>query len=109
MLKDVGCSYVIAGHSERRHIYSVTDEAVNKKAKAALAAGRARQAETVYWEDLKRNRENGWALFGLASAIEAQGRKEQAALIRARFEKAWARADFKLTASRLAGSASGDD
>ena len=76
---------------------------------ALLAAGRARQAETVYWEDLKRNRENGWALFGLASAIEAQGRKEQAALIRARFEKAWARADIKLTASRLAGSASGDD
>ncbi len=36
-------------------------------------AGRAREAETVYWEDLKQNRENGWALFGLARALEAQG------------------------------------
>jgi tetratricopeptide (TPR) repeat protein len=66
-----------------------------------LQAGRAREAETVYWEDLKKNRENGWALFGLARAMEAQGRTEQAALVRARFEKAWARADVKLTASRF--------
>jgi tetratricopeptide (TPR) repeat protein len=76
---------------------------------ALLAAGRPLQAETVYWEDLKRNPENGWALYGLTAAIEAQGRKDQATLIRARFEKAWARADIKLTASRLAGPRSGDD
>ena len=30
-----------------------------------LEAGRPAEAEVVYWEDLKRNRENGWALFGL--------------------------------------------
>ncbi len=74
-----------------------------------LAAGRAREAETVYWEDLRRNRENGWALFGLAQALAAQGKADQAALVRARFEKAWARADFKPTASRLLGPAPGDD
>jgi triosephosphate isomerase (TIM) len=39
MLKDVGCSYVILGHSERRHILGETDAAVNKKTLAALAAG----------------------------------------------------------------------
>jgi triosephosphate isomerase (TIM) len=39
MLKDVGCSYVILGHSERRHILGEADEAVNKKTLAALAAG----------------------------------------------------------------------
>lgn len=39
MLQDVGATYVILGHSERRHILGETDEAVNKKAKAALAAG----------------------------------------------------------------------
>jgi triosephosphate isomerase len=39
MLKDVGCSHVIVGHSERRQFYSETDESVNKKTKAALAAG----------------------------------------------------------------------
>ena len=39
MLVDVGCRYVILGHSERRHILGETDEQVNLKAQAALAAG----------------------------------------------------------------------
>lgn len=39
MLKDVGCDYVIIGHSERRQYFGETDESVNKKIKAALAAG----------------------------------------------------------------------
>jgi len=37
MLKDVGCSYIIIGHSERRQYFSETDEMINKKAKAILA------------------------------------------------------------------------
>jgi triosephosphate isomerase (TIM) len=36
-LKDVGCSFVIVGHSERRRHFGETDETVNKKALAALA------------------------------------------------------------------------
>ena len=39
MLRDVGCRCVILGHSERRHILGETDETVNRKVKAALAAG----------------------------------------------------------------------
>jgi triosephosphate isomerase len=39
MLKDVGCDYVIIGHSERREYFGETDATVNLKAKAALAAG----------------------------------------------------------------------
>ena len=39
MIKDVGCSHVIIGHSERRQFYGETDESVNKKTKAALEAG----------------------------------------------------------------------
>ncbi|HQZ95178.1 MAG TPA: triose-phosphate isomerase [Pyrinomonadaceae bacterium] len=39
MLKDVGCSHVIIGHSERRQFYGETDASVNKKTKATLAAG----------------------------------------------------------------------
>jgi triosephosphate isomerase len=39
MLWDAGCSHVIIGHSERRHDHGETDEQVNRKLKAALAAG----------------------------------------------------------------------
>jgi len=39
MLKDVGCSYVIVGHSERRAIYGETSEQVAAKFQAAQAAG----------------------------------------------------------------------
>jgi len=66
-----------------------------------IEASRPREAETIYWEDLRRNRENGWALYGLTKALEAQGKTEQAALVKARFEKAWSRADVKLTSSRM--------
>lgn len=39
MIKDVGASHVIVGHSERRQFYGETDESVNKKTKACLSAG----------------------------------------------------------------------
>nr|BAL59735.1 triosephosphate isomerase [Candidatus Acetothermum autotrophicum] len=38
MLKDLGCSYVIVGHSERRRLFGETDSLINKKLKAALDA-----------------------------------------------------------------------
>lgn len=39
MLKDVGCDYVIIGHSERRQYFGETNESVNRKAKAAHKHG----------------------------------------------------------------------
>ena len=36
MLKDLGCHYVILGHSERRHIFGETDQVINEKIHAAL-------------------------------------------------------------------------
>jgi triosephosphate isomerase (TIM) len=39
MLADVGCHYVIVGHSERRQLFGETDASVNKKLAAVLAAG----------------------------------------------------------------------
>jgi len=39
MLKDIGCTHVIIGHSERRQFFNETDATVNKKVKAALKAG----------------------------------------------------------------------
>ncbi len=39
MIKDIGCSHIIIGHSERRQFYSETDESVNQKTKACLHFG----------------------------------------------------------------------
>src|SRR5690349_18414223 len=39
MLISVGCTHVILGHSERRQYFGETDDTVNAKLKAALAAG----------------------------------------------------------------------
>lgn len=66
---------------------------------ALLAAGQPTQAEDVYRADLKRHPHNGWALFGLAQSLEAQGKTTQAAEARRDFEEAWKRADVRLTAS----------
>ena len=62
-----------------------------------LDAGRPVEAEAVYWDDLKRNAENGWALFGLVQALTAQGKKEDAARAQQRFDKAWAAADMRVS------------
>lgn len=66
-----------------------------------LEAGYPDEAETVYWEDLRRNRNNGWALFGLQQALRAQNKTAEADMIEARFKKAWEHADITLSASRM--------
>ena len=66
-----------------------------------LDAGRAAEAETVYWEDLRHHPDNGWALHGLHEALAAQGKNEQAQAIGDRFKVAWAKADVVLEASRI--------
>jgi tetratricopeptide (TPR) repeat protein len=66
-----------------------------------LQAGKASEAEQVYRDDLERNRENGWALFGLMQSLESQKKSDELSTVAARFRKAWARADVTLTASRF--------
>ena len=66
-----------------------------------LQAGRSVEAESVYWDDLRRHPKNGWSLFGLAQSLRAQNKMDEAKHIEADFKKAWADADVQLTASRF--------
>ncbi|HEY8947760.1 MAG TPA: hypothetical protein VIM56_02625 [Rhizomicrobium sp.] len=78
-------------HQPVSHIYGA----------ALLQAHKPAQAEAVYRESLNVHRIDGWALYGLAQALDAQGKKEEAAATRAEFAKVWKMADVKLTASRF--------
>lgn len=66
-----------------------------------LDAGRPVEAEAVYREELRRNPENGWSLFGLTEALLAQDDAAAAEAAGRRFERAWVNADVELSASQL--------
>ena len=58
-----------------------------------LDAGRPRDAEKAFREDLVRRPENGWSLRGLSQSLTAQKKTQDASAVEARFKKAWAKAD----------------
>jgi tetratricopeptide (TPR) repeat protein len=64
-----------------------------------LHDGQSAEAEAVYREDLRRWPDNGWSLHGLWASLEAQGKKTEAAKVRARFDEIWKHADLKITSS----------
>ena len=66
-----------------------------------LSAGRAAEAEEVYRKDLQWNQQNGWSTFGLAQALEAQGKTQDAIVAKRQFESLWRNADVELERSRL--------
>ena len=66
-----------------------------------LEAGLPGEAEVIYWGDLRKNPGNGYSLFGLKKALEAQGRLDEALAIARRFDAAWVEADHELTTSRF--------
>lgn len=66
-----------------------------------LEAGRPDEAESVLWEDLRKNPEMGWSLRGLVQALKAQGKDDEAAAVEARFKKAWKDSDITLTTARI--------
>lgn len=77
MLKDVGCQYVIIGHSERRTYFSETNETVNKKVKSAHAHSlnpivcvgeRLEERESGVTEDVVKDH----VINGLAGLTEEQ-------------------------------------
>lgn len=61
--------------------------------------GHHEEALGVYQANLDRYPENGWALHGLAECLEAIGKTRDAAAVRKRFDKAWARADVRIDGS----------
>ncbi|HEX9707383.1 MAG TPA: hypothetical protein VGA24_07050 [Steroidobacteraceae bacterium] len=64
-----------------------------------LAARKPAEAEKAYRDELERNPENGWSLYGLAQALKAQGKKSEAQEASDRYAKAWANADIDLSKS----------
>jgi Flp pilus assembly protein TadD len=60
-----------------------------------LSAGRTNEAADVFRSDLRYWPENGWALHGLALALEKKGDATEAAAVRERFEAAWKYADVQ--------------
>lgn len=66
---------------------------------ALLEAGRHADAERVYRDELADHPRNGWSLFGLREALAAQGKPDAA--VQRDFERAWARSDTWITASRF--------
>jgi len=64
-----------------------------------IDAKRPAEAEAVYRADLAKYPGNGWALRGLATALELQKKTAEAAAVEARFAAAWARADTSLETS----------
>ncbi len=67
MLKELGCRYVIIGHSERRQFFGDTDETVNKKIKAALSHG---LDPILCVGETLAEREEGKAFEVIASQVE---------------------------------------
>jgi len=65
-----------------------------------MDAGRPKEAEVVYAADLRKNPENGYSLFGLKTALEKQGRMEEAQEVELRFKRAWSGATHQLITSR---------
>lgn len=61
-----------------------------------VRASRWSEAEAAYREDLVKNPENGWALWGLARSLRGQQRASEADSVQARFKQAWKRADVSL-------------
>jgi triosephosphate isomerase len=105
MVKDCGASFILIGHSERRHVFHETDEDVNKKVKAALLhglqpllcvgelLGEREKNETV--EVLSRQ------IKGAFSGIE----KSDAAKVSIAYEPVWAIGTGKVATPEIAEEA----
>ncbi len=88
---DAGLAY-----NEPRDLFFPVDHLLGAE---LIADGKPADAERLYREALKRFPNDGWVLFGLAKALELQGKTAEATTARQDFEQAWKRAHVELTAS----------
>ncbi|MET0273283.1 MAG: hypothetical protein ABW360_09855 [Phenylobacterium sp.] len=68
---------------------------------ALMQANRPAEAEAVYKKSLANYRLDGWALYGLAKALEAQGKTDEMRRAQNAFMEAWRAADTRIQGSRL--------
>jgi len=68
---------------------------------ALMESGKPAEAEAVYRDSLHHYRRDGWALMGLAKALMAQGKSEEAMQVGRQFGEAWRRSDTRIDGSRL--------
>jgi len=66
-----------------------------------LDADRAADAEQVFLRDLQWNQQNGWSTFGLYQALEAQGKEQDAIIVKRQFESFWRNADTELEKAKI--------
>ena len=64
-----------------------------------VRAGKSKEAERVYREDLERHPGNGWALCGLMQALKGEARDAEARVAEAEFRTAWRHATISISAS----------
>jgi tetratricopeptide (TPR) repeat protein len=70
---------------------------------ALLSFGDAVAAEKVFRAELEKHQRNGRALFGLAESLRKQGKESAAKMVDVEFNRAWQKADTKLTVPALVG------
>jgi len=68
---------------------------------ALLAAGKAKEAEEVFREDLRRNPRNPRSLFGLKESLKTQNLESDATWVEREFQKVWKNADTGLNLGDL--------
>jgi tetratricopeptide (TPR) repeat protein len=64
-----------------------------------LKEGQAAEAEKVYREDLVRQPNNGWSLYGLSRSLQLQGKTAEAETVATQFADIWKDADIKISSS----------
>ncbi len=105
MVKDCGASFVLIGHSERRHVFHETDEEVNRKVKSALAHG---IQPMLCVGELLEEREKSETVSVLNKQIRgayAGVEKAEAAKISIAYEPVWAIGTGKVATPEMAEEA----